>query len=176
MIRARKVEFVGEQFYKAIGDADLELARAFLDAGMSAKDAFPFSNHETPLTVAVSGTACSPAVRPTAAPTLNLVQLLIARGADASIADEHGNTPLMQAASGGCDAIVMAALLKAGGRINAVNQAGLTAFEFGLFAGHDGLDALLTAGYRLPAAKVKVYLDAYKANPKAVALIKRATP
>jgi HEAT repeat protein len=140
VIRARKIEFAADQFYKAIGDTDLELARAFLDAGMSARNPFPFANGETPLTAAVSGTACSPAVRPTAAPTLNLVQLLIARGADASITDQNGNTPLMQAAMGGCDAAVMGALLKAGGRINAVNKAGLSAFEFGLFAAHDGLD------------------------------------
>jgi hypothetical protein len=103
------------------------------------------------------------------------VQLLIARGADASVTDEYGNTPLMEAASSGCDATIMGALLKAGGQINAVNQAGLTAFEFGLFAAHDGLDALVAAGYRLPPTKAKMYLDAYKANPKAVALIKRAT-
>jgi HEAT repeat protein len=176
VIRARKVEFAEDQFYKAIGDTDLDLTRAFLDAGMSAKNPFPFGNKDTPLMAAVSRTACDATVRPTASPVVNLVQLLIARGADASITDEHGNTPLMQAAMGGCDAIVMGAMLKAGGRVNAVNKAGLTAFEFGLFAGHDGLDALVAAGYRLPADKIKVYLDAYKANPKAIALIKRATP
>jgi ankyrin repeat protein len=115
-------------------------------------------------------------VRPTAAAAVSVVQLLIARGGDASIGDEHGNTPLMMAASGGCDAVVMDALLKAGWKPNAVNQAGLTAFEFGLCAGHDGLDALVAAGYRLPAAKVRRYLDAYKSNPKSVALIKKASP
>jgi hypothetical protein len=176
VIRARKIEFQQDQFYKAIGDTDVELARAFLDAGMSARNPFPFARNETPLTVAVSGTACSPGVRPTAPDTITIVQTLIARGADASLADDNGNTPLMQAAMGGCDAVVMNALLKAGAQLNAVNQAGLTAFEFGLFAAHDGLNALLAAGYKLPAAKVKVYLDAYKANPNAVALIKRATP
>jgi hypothetical protein len=176
VIRARKVEFAWDQFYKAIGDRDVELVRAFLDAGMSPRNPFPGARHETPLSAAVSGTGCSATVRPTAAPTVTLVQLLIARGADASIADEHGNTPLMEAAMGGCDAVLMSALIKAGGRINATNQAGLTAFEFGLFAAHDGLEPLLAAGYRLPADKVKVYLDAYKANAKAVALIRRATP
>ena len=176
LIRARRVEFVAEQFYRAIWETDVELTRAFLDAGMSAKNPFPFGNKEPPLTAAVSMTACSPDVRPTAAPTQALVELLIARGADAATTDENGNTPLMQAAMGGCDADVMRALLKAGGGVNAVNQAGLTAFEFGLFSGHDGLDALVAAGYRLPAEKVKVYLEAYKANPRAVALIKRATP
>jgi HEAT repeat protein len=176
VIRARKVEFEAEQFYKALGDNDIELTRAFLDAGMSARDPFTFSNKETPLTVVFSLAACSADVRPTSKDTVSLVQLLAARGADASIADEHGNTPLMQAASNGCDGVVMNALLKAGAKLNAVNQAGLTAFEFGLFSGHDGLDALIAAGYRLPAAKVKIYLDAYKANPKSVALIKKASP
>jgi hypothetical protein len=133
VIRARKVEFEAEQFYKALGDNDIELTRAFLDAGMSPRDPFTFSNKETPLTVVFSRTACSVDVRPTSKDTVTLVQLLVARGADASIADEHGNTPLMQAASSGCDGVVMNALLKAGAKLNAVNQAGLTAFEFGLF-------------------------------------------
>ncbi len=176
VIRSRKVEFAWDQFYKAIGDSDVELVRAFLDAGMSAKNPFSLASNQTPLTVAVSATACSPVVRPTSAPTVALVQLLIARGADASIADENGNTALMQAAMGGCDRVVIGALLKAGGQVNAVNKSGLTAFEFGLFSGHDGLDALIAAGYRLPAAKVKIYLEAYKDNPKAVTLIKRAAP
>mgnify|MGYP003693896359 CR=1 FL=1 len=72
-------------------------------------------------------------------------------------------------------AVVMNALLKAGAKLNAVNQAGLTAFEFGLFSGHDGLDALIAAGYRLPAAKVKLYLDAMQSNPKSVALVKKVS-
>jgi HEAT repeat protein len=176
VIRARKVEFVWDQFYKAIGDTDVELVRAFLDAGMSARNPFSEAGNELPLSVAVSRSACDSAVRPTAAPTLALVQLLIARGADASMSDENGNTPVMRAAMGGCDAEVMRTLLKAGGRANAVNSGGVSAFEMGLFAGHDGLDALIAAGYRLPADKVKMYLEAYKANPKAVALIKRASP
>jgi HEAT repeat protein len=176
VIRARKIEFVAEQFYRALGETDVDLVRAFLDAGMSPRDRFAFSRKETPLYVAVSSGACDPAERPTGAATLALVQLLITRGADASVADENGNTPLMEAASNGCDAVVMRTLLKAGAQLGAVNSAGLTAFEFGLYSGHDGLEALIAAGYRLPAAKVKMYLDAYKANPKSVALIKRASP
>ena len=71
VIRARKVEFAGDQFYKAIGDTDLELVRAFLDAGMSARNPFPFAGNATPLNVAFSRQACSPAVRPTAATTVS---------------------------------------------------------------------------------------------------------
>lgn len=175
VLRASKVEFDEDQFNRALRERNLDVSRAFLDAGMSANHRFR-GRSQTPLMILLWSQACSPTVRPTAAPTKTLLQLVIERGGDASIADANGNTSLMDAAMSGCDGAVMSTLIKAGGKINAKNQAGLTAFEFGLFAAHDGLDALLAAGYRLPAEKVKVYLDAYQANPKAVALVKRAAP
>lgn len=175
VLRANKVEFDEDQFNRALYEVNLDVARAFLDAGMSANHRFR-GRSQTPLMILLSSQACSPTVRPTAAPTKTLLQLVIERGGDASLADANGNTSLMDAAMSGCDGAVMSTLIKAGGKINAKNQAGLTAFEAGLFAGHDGLDALVAAGYRLPAEKVKMYMDAYKANPKAVALVKRAAP
>jgi ankyrin repeat protein len=74
-----------------------------------------------------------------------------------------------------CDAEVVKMLLKAGADVNAKNKQGLTAFEFGLFSASDGAAALIAAGYRLPAEKAKMYREAYKTNPKTIALINLAT-
>ena len=40
--------------------------------------------------------------------------------------------------------------------------------------GHDGLEELIAAGYRLPPEKVKAYTDGYKDRPAALAMIKKA--
>lgn len=175
LLRARKIEFDEDQFYKAISETDLDVVQAFLDAGMSASRRFTISRKEAPIAVALSSNGCNPTTRPTAPATLAVVRLLIARGATASIADDNNHTPLMEAAMNGCDAVVMAALIKAGADVNAKGQAGLTAFELGLWSGHDGLDAIIAAGYRLTADKAKVYQDAYKANPASLAMIRKAT-
>ena len=38
----------------------------------------------------------------------------------------------------------------------------------GLWSGHDGLDELIAAGYRLPKTKIKDYTDGYKDRPAAL--------
>jgi hypothetical protein len=44
----------------------------------------------------------------------------------------------------------------------------------GLFFGHDGLEEILAAGWRLTAEKARLYRQGYAANPKALALIDKA--
>jgi hypothetical protein len=104
-----------------------------------------------------------------------ILKLLIGRGADANLSDTRRNTPLMAAAMGGCDRETIALLVKAGAKVEARNGAGLTAFEMGLFSGHDGLEELIAAGYRLPAEKAALYRQSYGGNPKSLGLIDKAT-
>ena len=66
-------------------------------------------------------------------------------------------------------------LLKAGAKVDAKNASGLTAFEMGLWSGHDGLEEFIAAGYRLPPDKAKMYLEGYKDRPAAQAMIRKAT-
>ena len=40
--------------------------------------------------------------------------------------------------------------------------------------GHDGLEELIAAGYRLPPEKAKAYLDGYKDRPAAITMVKKA--
>ena len=160
-------------FYRALSEVDVELVRAFLDAGMSPTSSVAESG--PPMRVMLFGlNACSPNVRPTKAETKAIVKMLLERGADIHAADKHGNNALTEAASKGCDRELIRMLIKAGARINVGNSTGLAPFEMGLWTGHDGLEEFIAAGYRLPPDKVKLYLDAYKDRPAAVAMVKKA--
>ena len=104
-----------------------------------------------------------------------MVRLLLDRGADPNLADGNGNTALMAATMKGCDRELTKMLVAAGAKVGATNAGGQSAFDMGLFFGHDGLEELIAAGYRLPPEKVKGYESAYSAKPNVIALIKKAS-
>ena len=173
-LRARNVKFDEGSWFVALHQLDVELVAAFLDAGMSPNASV--SGLGPPMRAMLfGGEACAPNVRPTKAETKAIVKLLLDRGADVKAADANGNTALSEAASKGCDRELLRTLIKAGAKINATNTAGLTPFEMGLWTGHDGLDELIAAGYRLPPDKAKLYLDGYKDRPAAIQMVKKAT-
>jgi len=165
-LRENHLELDESAFYRALMESDLEKVTAFLEAGMSPNLRFANAYGDPVLRVAVES-SCE-------ADAKSLVKLLLARGADPKQADDRGNTALMEAAQK-CDAEVVKMLLKAGADMNAKNKMGLTAFEFGLWGASPGAAALAAAGYRLPPDKVKTYREAYKTNPKVIALIEKAT-
>jgi HEAT repeat protein len=169
-LRAQKLEFNETGFYRALSEADGEAIRAYLDAGMSPKHVFAGSNQRTPLMVLFfHGASCAKGEG-----GREIVALLIKRGADVNAVDEKKNTALMFAADK-CDRETLRLLLKAGANLNAKNWAGLTALQMGIVMGNPGLEELIASGARLDAATAKAYADAYKGNPKALALIKKAT-
>lgn len=172
-LRARKLAVDPNSFMGALTERDPQVIRAYLDAGLSGRD--PVASGDTPLSFLLRAGACSPVQRPTPAAVKEIVGLLIERGADVNLGDGRNNTPLMAAAMGGCDRETIGLLIKAGAKIDARNASGLTAFEMGLFSGHDGLEALIAAGYRLPPDKAALYRQSYASNPKALELIDRAT-
>ena len=173
-LRSKKVSFEVNSFFGALSERDPEQVKAFLDAGMD-PNGRASDDGDSPMSFLLRAGACSPLQRPTAAPVKEITKLLLARGADVNLADTHGNTILMAAAMGGCDRETMATLIKAGAKVGAKNSAGLTAFEMGLFSGHDGLEELIAAGYRLPADKAAVFKQAYAAQPKSLDMITKAT-
>ena len=173
VLRARKVTFEESSFFRALSEVDVELVRAFLDAGMSPTNSLVEMG--PPIRVMLfSSRSCKPAERPTPSETKAAVKLLLERGADPNGSDVNGNTALMAAASHGCDRELTRMLIKAGARVDAKNKAGLTPFEMGLIWGHDGLEEIIAAGYRLPPEKAKMYAQGYAGKPAAQAMIKKA--
>ena len=174
LLRSRNIRFEPDMYQRALYERDVDVVRAFLDAGMSPKAKFDMGRSPLWLALFDPG-ACDPGQRPTNPRTKAVVQLLIERGAEADAADDHGNTPLMAATTRGCDREVMRMLLEAGARIGAVNSAGLTPFEHGLHSAHDGLEEIIAAGYRMPPDKVKLYQQGYADRPAAQAMIRKAS-
>lgn len=169
-LRERKLEFDEPSYYRALSEGDGEAVRAYLDAGMSANHVFADENKRTPLMVLFFGRqACA-----SGAAGREVVALLIQRGADVNAQDEKKNTALMFAADS-CDRETLRMLLKAGAKLNAKNWAGLTALSMGIVTGNPGLEELIAAGARLDPQIAKAYADAYKGNPKALALVKKAS-
>jgi ankyrin repeat protein len=172
-LRTRKVKFDEHSWFLALQQVDPPLVHAFLDAGMSPNG--NVSDLGPPIRVMLfASPACAPNVRPTRPEAKAIVKLLLERGADIHAADQNGNTAITEAASKGCDRELIRMLIQAGARINATNGSGLTPFEMGLWMGHDGLDELIAAGYRLPPDKVKLYLEGYKDRPAAIAMVRKA--
>jgi HEAT repeat protein len=173
-LRTRKIKLDEQSFFVALQQLDVALVHAFLDAGMSPNA--NLSELGPPLRVMLfaSPQACSPSVRPTRSETKQIAALLLERGADIQGSDANGNTAITEAASKGCDRELMRMLIKAGAKMNVPNKSGLTPFEMGLWMGHDGLEELIAAGYRLPPDKVKGYLEGYKDRPAAIAMVKKA--
>ena len=165
-LRENKLQYSEDDYFRALNDVDLESVTAFLDAGMSPNHRFPRMFGDPALRVVVEQSCDGEAKA--------VVKLLLARGADPKIADDRGNTPLMAAART-CDAETIKLLLAAGADMNATNITGLTAFEFGLTYASEGAATLAAAGYRLPPAKVKLYTEAYKDQPKMLTLVRKAT-
>jgi HEAT repeat protein len=134
VLRARKITFEESSFFRALSEQDVDVIRAFLDAGMSPKKGL--LEMGPPMRVMLfSASACSSRERPTKADTKAAVKLLLDRGADPNGSDANGNTPLSEAASHGCDRELMKMLIKAGAKIDSRNKAGLTPFEMGPLRG-----------------------------------------
>jgi hypothetical protein len=170
VLRERKLEFNATGFYSALSTADAEAIRAYLDGGMSPKLAFAESNHRSPLMVLFfHGKACAEPETGHA-----IVALLLARGADVNQLDENRNSALIFAADK-CDRQTIRLLLKAGAKLDHRNGSGLNALEMGIVSGNAGVEELIAAGARMEAGKAKAYAEAYKSNPKVLALLKKAS-
>jgi HEAT repeat protein len=170
VLRERKFEFNESGFDHALAEGDREAIGAYLDGGMSAKHVFVGENRRSPLMILFfSGAACQKPEEGRA-----IVALLLKHGADVNQVDQNKNTALMFAA-GTCDRQTVRMLLKAGAKLDAKNGTGLTALEMGIVTGNSGVEELIAAGARLDPAKAKSWAEAYNANPKALALVKKAS-
>ena len=174
-LREHQYKFNEEAYFSALNEVEPDIVKAFLDAGMSPNYKFASSFGNPAMRVVLEAEeGCGGGARPTPADAKAILKMLLARGGDPNIADDRGNTPLMEAAAK-CDAEVVKTLLAAKANMNAKNISDMTAFEFGLLDATEGAAALAAAGFRLSPAKVKIYNEAYAKDPKRLALVKKAT-
>jgi hypothetical protein len=174
-LRKSQYKFTEEAYFSALNEVELDVVTAFLDAGMSPNHRFASGFGNPAMRVVLEAEeGCKPSVRPTPADAKAIIRLLLARGADANLADDRGNTPLMTAAQN-CDPEMVKILLAAKADMYAKNVTGMTAFEFGLWNATDGAAALAAAGFRLSADKVKMYSESYAKEPKKLELVRKAT-
>jgi HEAT repeat protein len=173
-LREMKIQFDGWWFARSLSELKADAIQAFLEAGMSPNGPVEEDTKRTPLMVLLFGSGC-PYNEPTPQATRDIVKLLLAGGADVNQADENGNTALMFGAEK-CDRATVRMLLDAGAKVGARNKMNLNALEMSLISVNTGVEELIAAGARLDAKTAKDYLDAYKDNPRALALVKKASP
>jgi hypothetical protein len=168
----------------AIGNGQADLIREYVEMGVPLNQPLGDGFGTTPLLHLFFGTgACDRTIRPTPKAIVDVVKLMIAKGADVNLADNRGNTPLMFAARR-CDATVIKTLIDAGADIYAENKMKYSPFLASFPFPHEPADAkhndaakaLIDAGFRLSKEKYAEYLKIYKDQPAVLRLVKQAAP
>lgn len=166
LLRARRLRMTPYSLEAAARDNDLEVLQALFDGGME------IPRMATAVLVVALGYT-----RPggnDGAARLAIVDFLLARGADPTYADGYGNTLLMAAVRN--DVAVIARLLEAGAKIDALNAGGASALLEALRANSwEVAEFLVERGARASAQALdKVFLEKPQ-DPKKRALLERAT-
>jgi len=174
-LRELDIPFDESGFYQALMEAQPQVVRAFLDAGMSPSHPFPKDDARHPLMVLFFYRACR-ANQPTSAAAIEIAKDLLAAGANVNQTDDNGMTPMMFAALS-CDGPTVRLLLAAGAKLRTIARGNkVTALTNALGLNNQAAEELIASGARLDPEDVKDYADIFKNDPKTLALVKKATP
>jgi HEAT repeat protein len=173
-LRALQLPFDEQSFFLSLKDGQADAVRAFLDAGMSPSHVFSRVSGRSPLMMLFFFGGCTRG-QPMPEPFRQIVQELLARGADVNQADETGNTALMFAASD-CDRATIRLLLANGAKAEARDQRGFDALQRAIGSNDSAAEELIAAGARLDAETAGALLEAYQDDPATLAVVEKATP
>jgi hypothetical protein len=168
-LRTRGYGVSSDDLGRALGDGDVEVVRALIDAGIDVSA--PGTAALTPLGMATM-LAC--AKRIPVERQLAVLDLLIANGADVRHKDAQGNT-LLIASVQSCPLPVFEKLVAAGAEANAANAQQFTPLKMAMVAGRwDIAEFLVGKGARMSAKEADQLFMEKPQDPAQAAILKRA--
>jgi hypothetical protein len=148
-LRAREIDVSADSLHRAAFESNYEDVKQLLKAGVPVDGG---GGNDTPLLAALTG--CTREGETDL--VVDVVDLLVTKGADVKRKDDNANTPLITAAQY-CGAKVMNRLLAAGADVNAMNGSSMTPLMIALVMGRfDAADALVAKGAKLNTQQAEV--------------------
>lgn len=145
----RNIEVSADSLHRAAFESNYEDVKQLLKAGVPVDGD---GGNDTPLLAALTG--CTREGETDL--VVDVVGLLLTKGADVKRKDDNANTPLITAAQY-CGARVVNRLVEAGADVNAVNGSSMTPLMIALVMGRfDAAEALAAKGAKLDAQQAEV--------------------
>jgi hypothetical protein len=166
-LRMREIGVSADSLHRAAFESNYEDVKQLLKAGVPVDGD---GGNDTPLLAALTG--CTREGETDL--VVNVVDLLVTKGADVKRKDDNANTPLITAAQY-CGAGVVNRLLAAGADVNAMNGSSMTPLMIALVMGRfDAADALVAKGGKLTAQQAEVMKNSVS-DPRGKAIVAKAT-
>jgi ankyrin repeat protein len=166
-LRMREIDVSPDSLHRAAFEANYEDVKQLLKAGVPVDGE---GGNDTPLLAAMTG--CTREGETDL--VVNVVDLLVTKGADLKRKDDNANTPLITAAQY-CGARVVNRLMAGGADVNAMNGSSMTPLMIALVMGRfDAADALVAKGGKLNAQQAEVMKNSVS-DARGKAIIAKAT-
>lgn len=166
-LRMRNIGVSPDSLHRAAFEANFEDVKQLLKAGVPVDGE---GGDNTPLLAAMTG--CTREGETDL--VVDVVDLLVTKGADLKRKDDNKNTPLITAAQY-CGARVVNRLIAGGAEVDAVNGSGMTPLMIALVMGRfDAADALVAKGAKLNAQQAEIMKNSVS-DARGKAIVAKAT-
>jgi ankyrin repeat protein len=167
-LQMRDIEVSPDSLHRAAFEANYEDVKQLLRAGVPVDGA---GGNDTPLLAAMTG--CTREGETDL--VVDVVDLLVTKGADIKRKDDNANTPLITAAQY-CGARVVNRLIAAGADVNAMNGSSMTPLMIALVMGRfDAAEALAAKGASLTMEQAEIMKNSVT-DERGKAIIARVLP
>lgn len=165
-LRMRDIDVSADSLHRAAFEANFEDVKHLLMAGVPVDGE---GGNDTPLLAAMTG--CTREGETDL--VVDVVDLLVTKGADVKRKDDNANTPLITAAQY-CGPQVVNRLLAAGADVNAMNGSSMTPLMIALVMGRfDAAEALVAKGAKLNAQQAEIMKNSVS-DPRGKTIITKA--